>query len=371
MLVNRVLGTLANVVDDGACSRQVARLDEGLGTHEHHVGVAEHVVVHGERLPRAVVGLALRALRHFLHRCVVAVGIWGAAVGLGESVVRLILVGECRHAHGVEQARVPLLCCRLAVHGIVDGLVVVVELRQSVLRLEGVDKILRRLVEVPSARPHAPSAVEHVAPVGASVGGVVVLVVGSLHGEDALFAVGVLGEEDVAVVLKVAVVGVVLHDGGILQHLLHVVLVDVRVAVGLLVAVAIGKGEVALGEIRRCGNLCDAVLVLLHVGQCVVCFLEVIDNLLEEFLVGELVVTGLFLQVVGIYVLVNPRHLAEHGDELEVEVGAEELHLCHTLLRCLSAKFVVAVLVEREQGAVATADGAVETVPQFVELARR
>ena len=225
-------------------------------------------------------------------------------------------------------------------------------------------------MEVPSARPHSPNTVEHVAPVGASEGGIVLLVVGSLHGEHTLLAVLMFGQEDVAVVFKIAEVGRVLHHVGVFNHLLHILLVDVVVAVGCLVAVAVGKRQIALGEICRSSNAVDAVLLLLHLGQHVVRLLEVVYYLAEQLLVCKLVVAGLLLKIVLHYVLVNPRHLAEHGDELEVEVGAQELNLCHTLLRLLLAKTAVAILLKREQRAVAAANSTVEAIPKFVELAR-
>ena len=105
----------------------------------------------------------------------------------------------------MEQTRIPLLCRRSPLHRICDVVVIGIEHGQAVLRLEGIHQILCRLVEVPSARPHAPAAVQHIRPVGTSESGVVLLVVRVLYGEDALLRVLVLRQEDVAEVLQIAV----------------------------------------------------------------------------------------------------------------------------------------------------------------------
>ena len=79
---------------------------------------------------------------HALQRGVVAVSVWSARVVGGQGKILLILVRERGHAHGVEQAWVPLLRCRLAVDWVVVGLGVIVKLGQSVVCLESVDKVL-------------------------------------------------------------------------------------------------------------------------------------------------------------------------------------------------------------------------------------
>ena len=104
-------------------------------------------------------------------------------------------------------------------------------------------------MEIPSARPHTPYSIKHIAPVGASVGGVVFLVVRSLYGKYTLLTVLFFRKEDVTIILKIAIVGVVLHHLGVFYHLLHVFFVDMVVAVGSFVAVSIGKGEIALGKV--------------------------------------------------------------------------------------------------------------------------
>ena len=101
----------------------------------------------------------------------------------------------------MEQTWIPFLSVWTAIDRIVYCLVVVVKLRQTVLCLECAYKVLRWFVEVPSTRPHAPYSIEHIAPVGASVGGVVFLIVGCLYGKYALLAVLVFRKEDVAIIL--------------------------------------------------------------------------------------------------------------------------------------------------------------------------
>ena len=149
----------------------------------------------------------------------------------------------------MEQTWIPLLSVWTAIDRIVDGLVVVVKLRQTVLGLECAYKVLRWFVEVPSARPHAPYTIEHIAPVGASVGGVVFLVVRSLYCKYTLLTVLFFRKEDVTIILKIAIVGVVLHHLGVFYHLLHIFFVDMVVAVGSFVAITIGKCKIALGKV--------------------------------------------------------------------------------------------------------------------------
>ena len=270
----------------------------------------------------------------------------------------------------MEEARVPFLIRGHAVDGIGNLVVEVVEHWQSVFRLEGIDEVLRGLVEVPSARPDAPAAVEHIRPVGTSVERVVVLIVRVLHGEDALLRVFVLGQEDVAEVLQIAVARV-FHLVGVFDHFLHILLVDVAHAGGGLVAVAPGHRQIALGQIGRSGNLVGATAFALPCGQHVVGELEVVDDFLHQLLVGELVVARLLLGVVFIDFLVDPRHLIPHLHQLEIEVGAQESHLALTNLLQLGTEFLVAEVLERHQCAVATRNAAIEVIPLLVHVVGR
>ena len=267
----------------------------------------------------------------------------------------------------MEETRIPFLCCGYAVNGIGRLIVVVVEHGQSVSGLEGVDEVLRGLVEIPSARPHLPTAVQHVAPVGTAIECVVVLIVRMLYGEDALLGVLVLRQEDVAEVLQITVLRT-FNLLGVLQDFLHVLAVDMADAGVGLVAVAPGHGEVALGQIGSSGNLVGASTLALLCGQHVVGKLEVGQNLVHQFLVGELVVGRLLLAVVLVNLLVDPGHLVPHLHELEVEMCAEEAYLALTDLGLLLAQLVLAVLSQRHQCAVAARDAAVEVIPELVHV---
>ena len=57
MLAHGILGALADIVDDGTGLFQCSGLDQGFRPHEHHVSVAEDIVIHRESLPGIVVGL--------------------------------------------------------------------------------------------------------------------------------------------------------------------------------------------------------------------------------------------------------------------------------------------------------------------------
>ena len=93
----------------------------------------------------------------------------------------------------MEKTWIPLLSIRHTVDRIVDLIIESVEHWKTVgIDLVGIDEVLRWLVEVPSARPHAPRAVEHGAPVGATVLSVVGFIVRVLNSEDRLDAIGIL-----------------------------------------------------------------------------------------------------------------------------------------------------------------------------------
>ena len=90
--------------------------------------------------------------------------------------------------------------------------------------------------------------------------------------------------------------------------------------------------EINLCEESGTGSLGGATLFALHSGEHGVGILEVVDDLLPAFVVGifgvrKSVVVG-FLHV-G---LVHERNLLEETLQLEVTIGAEELHLSSTLL---------------------------------------
>ena len=124
--------------------------------------------------------------------------------------------------------------------------------------------------------------------------------------------------------------------------------------VGCLITVAPSESEVALCKITCGSNLVDTSTVFLLCWKHVVCHLEVVDNLLEELLVGKLVVAGLLLCIVLIHLLVDPRNLTEHCHKLEIEVGTEETDLCVALLGCLCTECAFTVFSNRNEGAVAT-----------------
>ena len=267
----------------------------------------------------------------------------------------------------MEETRIPLLSGRNAIDRIGNLLVEIVEHGQSILCLECVHQVLRGFVEVPSARPHAPATVQHVAPVGTAIEGVVVLIVGVLHGKDALLRVFVLGKEDVAKVLKVAILRL-LYDSRVIDDFLHILVIDVADASIGLVAVAPSHCQVALCQIGSSGNLVGTSAFALLGRQHIVCKLEVGNNLVHQLLVCELVVGRLLLGVVLVNLFVHPRHLIPHLHELEVEVSAEEAYLTLTDSGFLLTQLVFAILGQRNEGAVAARDAAIEVIPLLVHV---
>ena len=140
------------------------------------------------------------------------------------------------------------------------------------------------------------------------------------------------------------------------------------VSVAGLVAVAIGEGEVALGEHGSSSILVDASPISWRFGNTVVGGLEVLDDLLHQLLVGELVITGLLLSCFLEDDFVNPGHLIPKLDQLEVEVSAEEAGLTHAHLGSFGTEFLFAVLLDGEDGTVGTRNGYIETIPEFVHV---
>ena len=117
-------------------------------------------------------------------------------------------------------------------------------------------------------------------------------------------------------------------------------------AIGGLVTVAPSKGEVAFCKIGGSGDLVGASALVPLLWQMVEGKLKVVDDFPEELLVCVLRVRGLLRGPVFIDLLIYPWHLAEHGDELEIEVGTQEADLCFTLCGGLGAEHVAAVLFE-------------------------
>ena len=211
---------------------------------------------------------------------------------------------------------------------------VIVKHGQTVFGLEGVYQILRGLVEIPSTRPDAPTAVERVGPVGAAKLGVVVLVSRVLDSKNGLLIVVILREKQISKVFQVAIAGGG-YDVRVVYDFLHIVGLDVAHAGVLLVAIAPRESQIAFGEIGRCCNLVDTPLVLGSSGQHIVGRLEVGNDFCKQLLVGQSIVFHLFLGIILKDLFVNPRHFAEHGGKLVVEVCAEEFHFGHALLRLL------------------------------------
>ena len=123
--------------------------------------------------------------------------------------------------------------------------------------------------------------------------------------------------------------------------------------VGCLITVTPSESEVALCEITCSSNLVDTSSILLLCGKNIVGNLEVVDNLLEELLIGKLVVAGLLLCIVLIHFLVDPRNLTEHCQKLEIEVSTQETDLSIALLCSLGTKFVLTIFSYRNECTVA------------------
>ena len=237
VLADRVGGTLTDGIDDGTGFFQAVKFNQCLSPHQHDIGVTEYIVVHRKGLPAAIIGFTFRTLGNFLHRRVVAVyaGSTGILAGI-QRIFSFIFVGERRHADSMEQARIPLLVGRFAIDGIVYLVVEVVKHWQTVPGLESVHQILGRLVAVPSACPDSPASVQHIRPVGTSVGCVVIGVVRGLYGKNGFLAILVVGQKDVAEIFQVAIFRVY-HSVGIVDDFLHIVAVDMAYA---------GRGFVAV-----------------------------------------------------------------------------------------------------------------------------
>ena len=88
--------------------------------------------------------------------------------------------------------------------------------------------------------------------------------------------------------------------------------------------------------------------------QYVVGSLEVGYNLLHQFVVCKLVVTGLLLRVYLINLLINPGHLIPELHQLEIEVSTEETNLTFTDSLCLCIHSLA--VGQRYQCTVATTD---------------
>ena len=96
-------------------------------------------------------------------------------------------------------------------------------------------------------------------------------------------------------------------------------------------------------------------------GQVLVCILEVIDDQLHDLVVRTLR-TGLDGSIV--HALDDERHLVPHLLQLIIEMGTQEAGLGSQLFDGRS----LFGIDHRLQGAVATRDGTIELIPQFVEL---
>ena len=136
----------------------------------------------------------------------------------------------------------------------------------------------------------------------------------------------------------------------------------------VLITVAPCHCQVALSQIGCCGDLVGASTVSLLNGQGIVGGLEVGHDLLHQFLVSELIITGLFFRVYRVDLLVNPGNLVPHLHQLEVEVCTEETDLTFADGLCLGIHRCV--VGQRHQCTVATADGAIEVIPELVHVVR-
>ena len=220
---------------------------------------------------------------------------------------------------------------------------------------------------VPSACPDSPASVQHIRPVGTSVGSVVVSIVRGLYGKNGFLAILVVGQKDVAEIFQVAILGVY-YCIGVVDDFLHIVAVDMANAGRGFVAVAPRQVQVTFGQVRGCGNLIDAATVFLLGRQHIVGGLEVVNDFAKQFFVAILIIAYLLYSIVLKYYFIDPRYLTENGNEFVVEVCTEELHLCQALVGDVFTQCGSTVSLKRYDGTVAARYGAIEAIPQLVHV---
>ena len=123
-------------------------------------------------------------------------------------------------------------------------------------------------------------------------------------------------------------------DSGVrvVHHLLQVSIVDARYLIAVDIVLTVGLIEIDLSqEGSSCGLGGTALLSLCH-GQHGIGSLQVVDNLLPALIVRILCVRHVVIVILCHVQLVDKRNLLEQALQLEVTIGAQELHLGSTLL---------------------------------------
>ena len=197
----------------------------------------------------------------------------------------------------MKQSRVPLLLIYFSINRIADFIIIIIKHRQAIFSFESIYQILRRLMKIPSTRPHSPASVQHIRPVGTSETGIIIFIIRTLYGKYRFFAVLVVGQEDIAKVFQIIIIRVC-NFICIGNYLPHIFLIDMTYTRSGLIAVSPCQTQITFGQISGSGNLIDTPSIRLFFGQHVVSCFKIGNYFTKQPFIRKLVIRDLLDTVV-------------------------------------------------------------------------
>ena len=192
----------------------------------------------------------------------------------------------------MKESGVPFLFVHFSVDRIADLMIIVIKHRQTILCLECIHQILRRLMKVPSASPYSPTPIQHIRPVGTSETCVIILIVGTLYGKDRFLAVLVIRQKDVAEIFQIIILGI-FNVFRICYHLAHIFFIYMRYAGSRFITVSPCQVQITLCQVSRSGNLIYPSAISLFVRQHIIGSFKISYYFTKEFLIRKLVISYL------------------------------------------------------------------------------
>ena len=197
----------------------------------------------------------------------------------------------------MKQSRVPLLLIYFSINRIADFIIIIIKHRQAIFSFESIYQILRRLMKIPSARPHSPASVQHIRPVGTSETSIIIFIVRALYGKYRLFTVLVIGQEDITEVFQIVIIRVcnLICIDDYLPHIFFIYMIYTRSG---FIAISPCQTQITFGQISGSGNLIDTPSIRLFFGQHVVSCFKIGNYFTKQPFIRKLVIRDLLDTVV-------------------------------------------------------------------------
>ena len=154
----------------------------------------------------------------------------------------------------MEKSWIPFLRTCYTFDWISNLIIECIEHWQTILSLESIHQILRRLVEIPTTRPHTPTTIQHIAPISTTKSCVIIGIIRTLNCKYRFLAILIFRQEDVAEIFQVTILGI-LYYFCVFNNFLHISFIQESLTIGSFITITPSQSQIALSQIRCYSHL--------------------------------------------------------------------------------------------------------------------